>query len=57
MSGTKLRLVPPPVNDERSWNLVLNCLYGSRKDSLFVWLQQVRAYVEERERERKRGAA
>ena len=41
-----LRLVPPPANDPESWIRLMNLLFVSEEDDLFVWARGVRAAVE-----------
>ncbi len=56
MSG-QLKQMPPPIDSEYYWRKILNLAYGLGEDELFRWLQDVRAYVEAQENERKRGVA
>ncbi len=52
----RLRMVPPPPDDEQCWNKLLNYLFLKEQDALFRWLKGVRRTVEEAEKKRRRAA-
>jgi hypothetical protein len=47
-----LRLVPPAPTNPELWASVPNLLFWLERDEEFLWLQSVRAAVEETEKEK-----
>ncbi len=56
VSQHALKAVTPPPDSEYYWKNLMNHIYGCGEDRLFEWLRDVRVYIEEQEKKRRRVA-